>query len=106
MADQFGLPVPPLEERVYSITFSHSGEDWIATVGEQLRGIGYRSSRSRQKSTERTIALRDSAVVLAIFPGTPFTVFTNKEKGSVGSAWHNPFRVEKPASVTRFSMLT
>jgi len=26
-------PVPPLDHRIYSITFEHNSEEWTATVG-------------------------------------------------------------------------
>lgn len=31
-------PIPPLDERLKSISHTHNGENWIATIGEQLRG--------------------------------------------------------------------
>jgi hypothetical protein len=34
-------PVPPVAERVYSITYTHNGETWISTVGETSRDHGY-----------------------------------------------------------------
>ena len=97
--------VPKLEQRVYSITYIHDGEEWTATVGERLHGIRRRTSRSRGKTIERTIRLSDPALVLAIFPGEPFMVVTNHRiAGNVGSAWENPFFAGQPRSVSYFKV--
>src|SRR6267143_4823594 len=74
-------PVSPLERRIYSITYVHDGDEWTATVGEALRGIRYRTSRSKGKKIERTNQIGDPAIVLAIFPGVPFKVVTNHRIG-------------------------
>jgi hypothetical protein len=99
-------PVPKLTERIYSITYVHDGEDWTATVGETLRGVRHRSTRSRGKKIERTLQLTDPAIVLAVFPGTPFMVVTNHRlAGNVGSAWGNPFMAGQPKSIMYFSVM-
>jgi len=95
--------VPPPGQRVYSIAFTHDGEQWTATVGEQLRGVQIKKSRVRGKQVERRIAKGDAATVLAIFPGECYVVVTNGGIGGVVSAWGNPFLAGKPYSVTRFS---
>ena len=96
--------VPAMDRRIYSITYVHDGEEWTATVGEPLRGIRHRTSRSRGKKIERTVHLSDPAVVLAIFPGDPYMVVTNQRlAGNVGSAWENPFLAGRPESITYFS---
>ncbi len=96
--------VPALEKRIYSITYIHDSEEWTATVGESLRGIRRRTSRSGGRKVERTSHLSDPAIVLAIFPGSPFMVVTNHRiAGNVGSAWENPFFAGTPTSVTYFS---
>lgn len=96
--------VLPVSQRIYSITYTHDGEDWTATVGEHLKGVGYKSSRVKGKKIERELRLSDPAVVLAIFPGNPYIVITNHHiAGNVGSRWENPFMAGVPHSVTYFS---
>ena len=46
------VPAPPMLERIYSITYTHDGEEWTATVGKQLQGIRYKTTRSRGKKIE------------------------------------------------------
>jgi hypothetical protein len=69
--------VPAMSSRVYSITYTHDGEEWTATVGEPLKGVRYKTSRVKGKKIERVLRLSDPAVVLAIFPGNPYIVITN-----------------------------
>ena len=96
-------PVPKQGERIYSITFVHDSEEWIATVGEHLHGTRRRTSRSQGKKIERTTQLSDRATVLAIFSGAPYIVVTNHRIAEdVGSAWENPFFSGKPISVSYF----
>jgi len=98
-------PVPKPTERIYSITYIHDGEEWTATVGEALRGVRHRITRSHGKKLEQTIPLSDPAVVLAIFPGVPFMVVTNHHLvGNIGSAWENPFLAGQPKTVIYFSV--
>ena len=98
-------PVPSQSERVYSITYDHGGGEWRAIVGETLRGVRRKRIRIRSKGTtvEREIPIYDAALVLAIFPGTPYFVVTDSRPiGRVRSALWNPF-LAAPKSVTRFS---
>jgi hypothetical protein len=98
-------PVPSRDRRIHSITYVHDGEEWTATVGKRLEGIRlHKTRRGGRKNVERDIPLSDPAVVLAIFPGSPYMVVTNHRIGqSVGSAWENPFMAGQPRSVTYFS---
>jgi hypothetical protein len=59
--------VPPEGKRVFSIGFEHGGIVWIATVGKNLRG-------RKHKEDGRWRDIRDTALVLAIFPGEPYCV--------------------------------
>jgi hypothetical protein len=96
--------VPLVERRIYSITYTHDGEEWTATVGQHLKGVRYRTSRVKGQKVEREQRLSDPAVVLAIFAGDPFFVVTNHRiVGNVGSRWENPFMAGRPDSVTYFS---
>jgi hypothetical protein len=104
-AEQCGRPVPPLGQRVYSITYTHDGEQWTATVGESLKGIGHKTARSRGIKKEHTIKLHDRAVVVAIFAGGPYVVATDGGLISGGrSHWSNPFYVGNPSAVVHFSL--
>lgn len=97
-------PLPEPGKRIYSITFTHDGEEWTATVGETLRGVRYKTVRSRGQKVEQRIPVSDPATVLAIFPGDPYFVVTSHRFwGNVRSAWENPFMAGRPQSVTYFS---
>ena len=91
------------ERRIYSITFVHDGEEWTATVGEQLRGIKHRVTRSKGQQLERTTPISDAAMVLAIFPGAPYIVVTDKGINQKYSKWENPFMAGSPVTVKYFA---
>jgi len=95
---------PAMERRIYSISYTHDGEDWTATVGEHLKGVSYQTSRVRGRKVEREHRLSDPAIVLAIFEGNPFFVVTNHRlAGNVGSRWEHPFMAGRPHAVAYFS---
>jgi hypothetical protein len=98
--------VPPMTERIYSITYRHNGEEWTATVGEALRGTKTQIRRVSGRKSEVSIPTSDPAIVLAIFAGLPFFVVTNHRINgrSVGSAWENPFMAGQPESIIRFAL--
>ncbi len=99
-----GAVVPELADRIYSISFTHDGQGWTATVGQTLRGMRRRHVRRRGKEVERATPLHDPAMVLAIFAGYPYMVVTNHRlPASVRSSWENPFMAGQPDSVTYFS---
>ena len=70
MAEKCDKTAPGPQGRVYSISFVHETVVWIATVGKHLKG-----HRPRHRGTGRLI--EDPAMVLAIFPGTPYTIVTD-----------------------------
>jgi hypothetical protein len=101
-AEMAGRTVPPPGERVYSITYVHNGEEWTATVGERLCGKRYTVTKSKGQQFERTQSVSDPALVLAIFPGSPFVIVTNHRiAGNVGSKWENPFFAGAPSCVKK-----
>lgn len=103
-ANWCGVSVPPATKRVFSIVFRHNGEVWHATVGETMHGTKYSTHKVKGKKVERSQAVSDPALVLAIFPGSPFMVITNHRiAGNVGSRWENPFLAGEPESVTHFA---
>lgn len=104
LAKWCGAAVPDLKKRIYSINYVHNSDRWTATVGENLRGVRIHQKRSRGRMVEHTEQLFDPAIVLAIFPGIPYTVVTNHRiAGDCGSAWENPFMAGRPTSITYFS---
>jgi hypothetical protein len=106
-ARRCSVEVPALSARIYSINFAGDGESWCATVGKSLEGVRTKTAKSHGKQIERTTHLSDPAVVLAIFPGSPYQVITNHGiAGNVGSRWANPFLAGQPRSVTRFTIQT
>src|ERR1700733_15205910 len=67
MAEKCDKIAPGPQGRVYSISFLHERVVWVATVGKHLEG-----HRPRHRATAKLI--EDPAMVLAIFPGTPYTI--------------------------------
>ena len=80
IARQCERTVPAPGARVYSISFERGGITWIATVGEQLRGR--KPIRVKRKETGQWRDIRDTALVLAIFPGEPYIVVTRPGSNS------------------------
>jgi hypothetical protein len=84
-------PAPP-GRRVHSIAFSHDGAQWTAEVGEELHGVRTTQQLRRGELIERTEQLSSSSRVLAVYPGTPFTVVTDAQPiTGTPSEWANPF---------------
>jgi hypothetical protein len=103
LAAMCSRPVPDEARRIYSITYTHDGSTWTATVGEELHGTYTRQRRSRGLAVERTTRRRDPARVLAIFEGNPYIVVTDaRPLGSTASEWANPFIAGQPRTVRLF----
>jgi hypothetical protein len=98
MAKTAGIAVPPVDERIYSITFTSNSETWLATVGEELRGSVTRTQKSLGQKVERKALLSNGSTVMAIFAGNPYQVFHD----NASRVWANPFLVGSPTSVARF----
>jgi hypothetical protein len=95
--------VPPPDQRVCQIHWIHDGEEWVANVGERLRGTSTRTRQRRGRRVEITARLSDPATVLAIFSGDPYLVVTNAPPvGTVRSAWVNPFLAGQPTATYLF----
>jgi hypothetical protein len=94
-------PAPP-GERVHSIAFTQDGAQWVAEVGEELRGRRTTQQLRRGELIERTEEFSSPSRVLAVYPGKPFTVVTDAQPiTSAPSEWANPFTAE-PDRVTYF----
>jgi hypothetical protein len=102
LAKMAGRAPQPPGERIESISWTHDGEEWVATVGQQLRGTKIQMRTRQKKRVSVTERLSDPATVLAIFPGTPYLVVTNKGLDAVRSYWENPFMAGQPNSVRFF----
>ena len=102
-AKSINRPVPPQGRRIAAIRYMHDGVVWTAKVGEQLTGV--RTEVKRRKSGKVTVTsnVSDPAIVLAIFEGSIFIVFTDAHPiTSKGSKWLNPFYAGQPSSVEYF----
>ena len=98
-AEFAGCEPAPRAERVQAITFTQDGAEW---VGEELRGERTTSRLRRGELIEHTETLASTSRVLAVYPGTPFTVVTDAQPiTSAPSEWANPFTVQ-PDRVTYF----
>jgi hypothetical protein len=94
-------PAPPAH-RVHSIVFTQDGAQWIAEVGAELRGERTMRRLRRGELIEHTEELSSTSRVLAVYPGSPFTVVTDAQPiTSASSEWANPFTTE-PDRVTLF----
>ncbi len=91
-------------ERIESITWIHDGEEWTATVGQQLRGHKSRQARRNGKQVEVKDPRHDGATVLAIMAGRSTMVITNLGLvAGVRSAWVNPLMAgDRPKRIVRF----
>lgn len=94
----------PDGERIQSISWrSNPKETWTAEVGRQLsvkvdkvKGTG----ANRREFVERR---NDAAKVLAIFPGVPYMVVTNKGLDArVRTEWDNPFYASEKVTAVYF----
>jgi hypothetical protein len=96
-------PVPAASSRVRRIVWLHDGEEWVAEVGQTLRGTRSRRLRRQGQMREVSTPLSDPATVLAIFPGSPYFVVTNGPGvANVRSTWENPFMAGQPSRVELF----
>ena len=94
-------PAPP-GRRVHSIAFAQDGARWVAEVGQELRGERTTRTLRRNELIERTETLTSTSRVLAVYPGSPFTVVTDAQPITPApSEWANPFTVD-PDEVTYF----
>jgi hypothetical protein len=95
MADKCHKIAPGPGGRVYSISFVHQRVVWVATVGKRLKG-----HMPGHRATARLI--EDPAMVLAIFPGTPYSIVTDALH-TTGSNFENIF-FGTPMEVEYFSL--
>jgi hypothetical protein len=101
-AEFAGCETAPPGRRIRSIAFSRDGVQWVAEVGQELRGERTTRQLRRGELIERTEILSSTSLVLAIYPGSPFTVVTDAQPiTSAPSEWANPFTAE-PDRLTCF----
>jgi hypothetical protein len=101
-AEFAGCEPAPHGERVQSIVFTQDGAQWVAEVGKELRGQRTTQQLRRGELIERTETFSSTSRVLAVYPGTPFTVVTDAQPiTGTPSEWANPF-LAQPDRVTYF----
>ena len=89
-------------QRVHAIAFTQDGTQWIAEVGQELSGRRTTQQLRRGELIERTETFSSTSRVLAVYPGTPFTVVTDAQPiTGTPSEWANPFTAQ-PDRVTLF----
>ncbi|MCW2697911.1 MAG: hypothetical protein JWR62_2996 [Modestobacter sp.] len=102
LAEFAGCEPGPRDRRVQSVAFTQDGARWVAEVGAELRGERTTSRLRRGELLEHTEVLSSTSRVLAVYPGTPFTVVTDAQPiTGAPSEWANPFTVQ-PDEVTYF----
>ncbi|MGY1857548.1 hypothetical protein [Modestobacter sp. SYSU DS0290] len=102
LAEFAGVEAAPAAERVRAITFRQDDAVWHAEVGEELRGERTTRLLRRGEVLEHTETLTSASRVLAIYPGSPFSVVTDAQPiTGAPSEWANPFTAV-PDQVTRF----
>jgi hypothetical protein len=96
-------PVPD-GERIRSISWSPTpAETWTAEVGRQL-SVKVDKVKGRGADRREYVERRNNAAkVLAIFPGVPYMVVTNKGfDPKVRTEWDNPFLASDKVTVVYF----
>jgi hypothetical protein len=102
LAEFAGCEAAPAERRVHAIAFAQDGVEWVAEVGEELRGRRTTHQLRRGELIERTEQLSSATRVLAIYPGTPYAVVTDAQPiTGTPSEWANPV-LARPERVTWF----
>ena len=102
LAEFAGCQPAPMGERVQAIAFVQDGFDWVAEVGEEVRGVRTTQQLRRGELIERTETSSSGCRVLAVYPGAPFTVVTDASPiTGVASEWATPFTAQ-PERVTLF----
>jgi hypothetical protein len=102
LAEFAGCEPAPRGQRVRAIAFPQDGAQWVAEVGEELRGQRTTQQLRRGELIERTETLTSSTRVLAVYPGRPFVVVTDAQPiTGTPSEWANPFHAD-PDRVTWF----
>ncbi|MGY1623804.1 hypothetical protein ACI789_16530 [Geodermatophilus sp. SYSU D00965] len=102
LAEFAGCEPAPADRRVHSIAFTSDGAEWVAEVGQELRGRRTTRQLRRGELVERTEDLSSASRVLAVYPGTPFVVVTDAQPiTGAPSEWANPFTAQ-PDRVTYF----
>ena len=99
LAEFAGATAQPLGSRIFSMTWSHNGVVWTATVGERLNGLEtVKKGRGRDaRSYERPRHTSDT--VLAIYAGVPFLIMhDNKSR-----YWNVPILAGNPHHIVNFT---
>lgn len=93
----------PRAKRIHLLRFAHNGEMWTAEVGKRLHGRRQGEILIAGKPVRRECETSDAAVVLAIFPGSPYVVITDGGRAECRlSRWSHQFTVGRPVQIVRF----
>lgn len=98
LARRCGLDeIPPLGQRVYTISFVHDGVEYVARVGERRDATKWRRTRAGRPDTSRPPQRYGSGeIVVAIYEGNPSYVWQEFK----ASVWANP-QLVGPRSVSQ-----
>jgi hypothetical protein len=95
-AEFAGVPVPGPGERIRSIAFKQDGIDWVATIGDHIRGVGTVRRRRNGQMIDVHETYGDTATVQAIFPSERIMIVTDgRPISDQRSYWVNPIPVEQ-----------
>ena len=105
MAKGCGVVVPAMNQRICAISFRHNGDVWFATVGKKMAGREY--VWKGRKETEKTRAIEDPGLVLAIFEANDICwVYTDGGTAAGSrSKWLIPFMAGQLGFIERFSIV-
>ena len=98
LAELVGAGVAQPSQRIFSITWKHNGVEWVAKVGEQLRGEAWVTQGRGRNKREVRVAHSSSDTVLAIFEGYPFLIAHDNNSRQ----WNLPILAGNPHTVVRF----
>jgi hypothetical protein len=99
LADFAGMAIQPPDRRVFSITWTHDGVEWTATVGEQLSGTETVTKGRGRDRRYFQVPRHTTDTVLAIFEGVPFRIMHDNRS----RIWNLPIYAGKPSRVVNFT---
>jgi hypothetical protein len=104
LAARCGHKIPNKQSRVYRIVFQEGQKIWTATVGEQIAATPPDKRKKRTSKKNRYFRLDDSGIVIAIFAGEPYVVYTDLGTPQQrASKQVNMIRVEDPIIIEYFA---
>jgi hypothetical protein len=71
LAASCGSTVPPIDDRIRSISFTHNSQRFVATVGQRRKGHKWHTVGGKRDTQRPPEEFEDGNVVVAIFEGDP-----------------------------------